>query len=92
MNKNELLKPSGKICPCGASISNGRVAFSSRPDICTSCDDTQRKGAIQVITGKTANTVQIVDAETSARINRLQDRKGGIVSAGMKGTAKTTTL
>jgi hypothetical protein len=87
-----LLKPSGKKCNCGNDISIGRIKYSTNKHICTNCDNTQRVGAIQIINGKVGNTIQIVDQETSARINALQDRKGGIVGAGMKGTAKTTSI
>lgn len=92
LSNSELLKPSGVKCKCGNDIPVGRREYSNNPDVCIVCDDEQRKGAVQVINGKVGNSIQIVDMETSTRINRLQDRKGGIVGAGMKGTAKTTTL
>lgn len=88
-----LKKPSTTKCKkCKDYISLGRIKYSSNPTICTNCDTSQRNGAVMVINGKTGNTIQIVDQETSARINRLQDRKGGIVGAGMKGTARTTSI
>jgi len=93
MNKKEFLElkePSDVLCTkCAKPMTKGRVLYSKSTK-CIDCSETMKVEAVHEINGKTGNTIQIVPAGTSASFNRLQNRKGGIVSAGVKGTGGFT--
>lgn len=83
------LKPSEYKCKnCGDAISIGRIKYSNDKKYCTKCANVSRIACIPIINGKTGNTIQLVDQETSIRINKAMERKGQSPGAGMKGTSK----
>ena len=70
---------------CGNEIPEGRLKALPKTKTCTGCSDTSKVAAFQLITGKNEYcAIQIVDQETSAKLNQLQDRKGYNISSGVK--------
>lgn len=80
---------------CGNEIHPKRIAFFEKykntlPSTCTECSSSTRVGAIPIISGKnTYSELQIVDDERQAAdILFMQNRKGSIVSSGVRGMRK----
>ena len=70
---------------CGNEIPAGRLKAVPGTETCTSCSTTAKVAGHPIITGKTEySALQIVDAETSKKLNQMQDRKGYGVSNGVK--------
>ena len=70
---------------CGEPIPEGRLKALPNTRVCTGCSTTQKVAGHPLITGKTEySALQIVDAETAARLSKLQDRKGYGISEGTK--------
>lgn len=87
---DQLLKPSGHYCSCGAPISLGRRKYASHPNTCLNCDPTDRLAAVPIINHKTGNTIEITSQDNARRFNKLQNRIGSIVSSGVRGAAGST--
>lgn len=76
------------FCKCGAEIPQKRVEFLQKNNkrvCCIDCTTEQRVASYPVINHKTGNTIEIVDQETADRLAVIMNRKGGIVSQGMRG-------
>lgn len=70
---------------CGQQIPEGRLKALPKTNTCTPCSQTGKVSGHPLITGKTEySALQIVDAETSQKLNELQNRKGYGVSEGVK--------
>ena len=70
---------------CSQPIPEGRLKALPKTQTCTQCSSTGRVAGHPLITGKNEySELQIVDAETSARLNKMQDRIGYGVSEGIK--------
>ena len=81
---------------CGNEIHPLRLQAVPNTKVCHVCiknNDVERVGGVQIITGKTTYAeLQIVSAKSAAKINHLQNRKGGIVSQGVKGIRHSREL
>lgn len=74
-----------KLCKCGEEIPAGRLKALPKTTTCTKCSQTGRVTGHPMITGKTTySELQIVDAETGARLAQLQERKGYGISDGVR--------
>jgi len=70
---------------CGQPIPEGRLKAVKGTTTCTGCSTTAKVAGFALITGKTEYAaIQIVDAETVARLTKIQNRKGYGVSEGVK--------
>jgi hypothetical protein len=75
-------------CKCGNSIPDKRVEFLNKHNkriCCMACSNEQAVSCYPVLNHKTGNSIEICDQETSDRLKVIMNRKGGIVSQGMRG-------
>jgi hypothetical protein len=75
-------------CKCGNQIPEKRVEFLkklSKRITCIACSNEQAVSCYPVLNHKTGNSIEICDRETADRLKVIMDRKGGIVSQGMRG-------
>jgi len=75
-------------CKCGSEIPIKRVEFLQKNNkrvCCINCSSESKVACYPVINHKTGNSIEICDQETADRLKVIMDRKGGIVSQGMKG-------
>lgn len=76
---------SKKCANCGQPIPEGRLKALPKTTTCTGCSSTGKVAGFTVISGKNEYAdLQIVDPETSARLNKAQNRIGYGVSEGIK--------
>jgi hypothetical protein len=73
---------------CGDAIPAGRLAVLPYTTTCVKCSDVKRVAAYQHIHGKTGHVWVVADADTAARIEKIQHRRGQSPGAGMRGQAK----
>ena len=70
---------------CEQPIPEGRLKALPKTQTCTGCSQTGRVAGHPLITSKTEySALQIVSAETSTQLLRLQERRGYGVSDGVK--------
>lgn len=74
-----------KCTNCDQLIPEARLKALPSARTCVVCSTTGKVAGHAMISGKTEySALQIVDAETSARLSELQNRKGYGVSEGVK--------
>lgn len=73
-----------KCTKCKNSIPERRANLGYKE--CTSCSTVESYSCIDVVYHKTGNTLEIVDKETAARINKLARRSGFGVMRGIIGS------
>ena len=76
----------GRICTgCDKPIPEARLKVLPHATTCVACSTTGRVAGHPLITGKTEySDLQIVSAETAAKLAALQNRKGYGVGEGVK--------
>lgn len=75
-------------CKCGNEVPDKRVAFlqkNKKPITCICCTTEQAVCCYPVLNHKTGNSIEIANKETADKLKVIMDRKGGIVSQGMRG-------
>jgi hypothetical protein len=75
-------------CKCGNAIPDKRVEFlkkNQKKISCIDCSTEQRVSCYPVLNHKTGNAIELCDQETADRLKVIMNRKGGIVSQGMRG-------
>ena len=80
------------ICKsCKTTIPQGRVDLGYTE--CVDCSTTERYGCIPITYHKTGNTIQVMDKESAAKINKLSQRAGYGIMRGLRGgsTPKSNT-
>ena len=78
---------------CKTEIPNQRLQALPNTKTCTECSTIEQVGCVDICYHKTGNTIQVMDKESAAKINKLSQRAGYGIMRGLRGgsTPKSTT-
>jgi len=80
---------------CKSKIQAQRLKALPNTKTCTECSTTEQVGCVDITYHKTGNTIQVMDKESAAKINKLAQRAGYGIMRGLRGgssSKKTTKL
>ena len=82
-----------KCIKCSNSISQQRLKVLPSTKVCVNCSTVEAVGCVDICYHKTGNTIQVMDKESAAKINKLSQRAGYGIMRGLRGgsTPKSTT-
>ena len=70
---------------CKSPIPVQRLKALPNTKTCTECSTTEQVGCVDITYHKTGNTIQIMDKESAAKINKLAQRAGYGIMRGLRG-------
>jgi len=78
---------------CKKEIQEQRIIALPNTKTCTDCSTTEQVGCVDICYHKTGNTIQVMDKESAAKINKLAQRAGYGIMRGLRGgsSSKSTT-
>jgi hypothetical protein len=78
---------------CSKSISQQRLKALPNTNVCVNCSTVEAVGCVDICYHKTGNTIQVMDKESAAKINKLSQRAGYGIMRGLRGgsTPKSKT-
>ena len=82
-----------KCIKCSNSISQQRLKALPSTKVCVNCSTVEAVGCVDICYHKTGNTIQVMDKESAAKINKLSQRAGYGIMRGLRGgsTPKSKT-
>jgi len=78
---------------CKKEIQEQRIIALPNTKTCIECSTTEQVGCVDITYHKTGNTIQVMDKESAAKINKLAQRAGYGIMRGLRGgsSPKSTT-
>ena len=70
---------------CKNQIQAQRIIALPNTSTCTECSTTEQVGCVDITYHKTGNTIQVMDKESAAKINKLAQRSGYGIMRGLRG-------
>lgn len=70
---------------CKSKIQAQRLKALPNTKTCTECSTTEQVGCVDITYHKTGNTIQVMDKESAAKINKLAQRAGYGIMRGLRG-------
>jgi len=70
---------------CKKEIQEQRIIALPNTKTCTGCSTTEQVGCVDITYHKTGNTIQVMDKESAAKINKLAQRAGYGIMRGLRG-------
>ncbi len=70
---------------CKTEINPLRLKALPNTKVCVKCSTTEQVGCVDITYHKTGNTIQVMDKESAAKINKLARRGNFGIMTGMKG-------
>ncbi len=70
---------------CKKEIQEQRIIALPNTKTCTECSTTEQVGCVDITYHKTGNTIQVMDKESAAKINKLAQRAGYGIMRGLRG-------
>ena len=64
-----------KCIKCSNSISQQRLKVLPSTKVCVNCSTVEAVGCVDICYHKTGNTIQVMDKESAAKINKLSQRR-----------------
>lgn len=74
-----------KCIHCKNEIQTQRLIALPSTKTCTGCSTTEQVGCVDITYHKTGNTIQVMDKESAAKINKLAQRAGYGIMRGLRG-------
>jgi len=77
---------------CKNKIPYQRIIALPNTSVCVDCSTIEQVGCVDITYHKTGNTIQIMDKQSAAKINKLAQRSGYGIMRGLRGgnSSKTT--
>lgn len=76
---------------CKNKIQAQRLIALPSTKTCTECSTTEQVGCVDICYHKTGNTIQVMDKESAAKINKLAQRAGYGIMRGLRGGSSSQT-
>ena len=74
-----------KCIKCKSTINRQRIKALPNTKVCVNCSTTEQVGCVDITYHKTGNTIQVMDKDSAAKINKLARRGNFGIMTGMKG-------
>tara|TARA_R110000744_G_scaffold359146_1_gene466382 strand:- start:588 stop:1073 length:486 start_codon:yes stop_codon:yes gene_type:complete len=76
---------------CKNQIQVQRINALPNTKTCTKCSTIEQVGCVDITYHKTGNTIQIMDKQSAAKINKLAQRSGYGIMRGLRGGTSSST-